>query len=624
MASHRGLAALRSRRLRALSTTVRDRVGIAGVIACACVWMIGASCAAAAELPPGPPAKTSGLDAPLFYQLLISELEAAQGHEPQGVELMLDGARRTRDEALFRRAAEMAIQARAGDQALSVIKVWRGTLPQSREAVQLQIQVLFALGKAQESAEPLRSLLANTPVEQRSAVIATLPSLFERSGDATAALDIVEPMLQPYIERAETRTAARVALARTSLAAGKAPRALDLARAAQLDDPGAPGPALVAVELMGANPEAEQVVQAYLARSDAQIAVRMVYARVLTGSQRLNDAAAQLRAVVAQQPGMAAAWLGLGAYAIELHQLDEADAALRRYLALRAGESTAAADPGSVEETAPAPDEDAGEIVADPHTRDPVQAWMMLSQVAELKGDLKGAQAWLDKIQSADEDLSVTARKAALLAKQGRIADARAMISQAPEREKGDARAKVVAESELLRDAKQPTQAYAVLSQANERFPDDISLLYDQAMLAEKLDRVADMERLLRRVIELKPDHAQAHNALGYSLADRNQRLVEARELIQRALVLSPGDPFIVDSLGWAEYRLGNLDTAIGLLRKAYASRSDTEIAAHLGEVLWVSGKRDEARRVWLEARTKDRDNEVLRQTLQRLKVGTL
>ena len=154
-----------------------------------------------------------------------------------------------------------------------------------------------------------------------------------------------------------------------------------------------------------------------------------------------------------------------------------------------------------------------------------------------------------------------------------------------------------------------------------KKFQNDADLLYEQSMTAEKLNRMDDMERLLRRVIEIKPDHHHAYNALGYSLAERNQRLPEAKKLIQKALELSPGEPFITDSLGWVEYRLGNRDEALRLLRGAYKSRPDPEIAAHLGEVLWVNGQRDEARRVWGEGRKRDSANDVLLETLARLRV---
>jgi Flp pilus assembly protein TadD len=139
--------------------------------------------------------------------------------------------------------------------------------------------------------------------------------------------------------------------------------------------------------------------------------------------------------------------------------------------------------------------------------------------------------------------------------------------------------------------------------------------------VAEKMDRLDEMEGLLRRVIGMKPDNAHAHNALGYSLADRSQRLPEARQLIQRALELSPGDPFITDSLGWVEFRMGNLVEALRLLQQAYAARPDVEIGAHLGEVLWALGRHSEARRIWAESKGRDAANDVLRETLARLKV---
>jgi Flp pilus assembly protein TadD len=160
-----------------------------------------------------------------------------------------------------------------------------------------------------------------------------------------------------------------------------------------------------------------------------------------------------------------------------------------------------------------------------------------------------------------------------------------------------------------------------VLQAASQRFPDDADLLYEQAMAAEKVGQLDAMEAALRRVIALKPDHAHAYNALGYSLADRNLRLAEAKTLIEKALQLTPGDPFITDSLGWVEFRLGNREEALRLLRQAYKSRPDAEIGAHLGEVLWAMGQRDEARRVWAEASSRDAANDVLRETLVRLKV---
>ena len=217
--------------------------------------------------------------------------------------------------------------------------------------------------------------------------------------------------------------------------------------------------------------------------------------------------------------------------------------------------------------------------------------------------------------------LEVQARRASLLAREGKLAQARELIRRAPERTPGDARAKLMAEAQVMRDAKQWGEAAKVLAQGNKEYPNDVDLLYEQSMMYEKLNKLDDMERLLRKVIELKPDHQHAYNALGYSLAERNVRLPEARTLIKKALELSPGEPSITDSLGWVEYRLGNHAEAVRLLRDAYRSQPDAEIAAHLGEVLWISGQIEEAKRIWREARGRDAANDVLRETLARLRV---
>jgi Flp pilus assembly protein TadD len=208
-----------------------------------------------------------------------------------------------------------------------------------------------------------------------------------------------------------------------------------------------------------------------------------------------------------------------------------------------------------------------------------------------------------------------------MLARQGKLEQGRELIQRVPEQTTADARAKLVGEAQLLRDQKAWSEADKVLAKANQQFPDDVDLLYEKAMMAEKLDRVDEMERLLRRVIALNPQHPHAYNALGYSLAERRIRLPEARDLIKKALSLSPGEPYITDSLGWVEYRLGNREEALRLLRTAYQARPDPEIAAHLGEVLWATGKTDEARRIWRDAKSRDGTNTVLNETLARLRV---
>ena len=173
----------------------------------------------------------------------------------------------------------------------------------------------------------------------------------------------------------------------------------------------------------------------------------------------------------------------------------------------------------------------------------------------------------------------------------------------------------------MLRDQKLYSAAYEMLSDAIQRDPSDLDLAYDQAMVAEKLGRIVDMERLLRAVMAGRPDYHHAYNALGYSLAERNQRLPEARQLILKALEYAPGDPLISDSLGWVEFRMGNLPEAARILQEAFKAKPDPEIAAHLGEVMWTMGRRDHAITIWKEGMALGADNETLLETLKRLRV---
>jgi tetratricopeptide (TPR) repeat protein len=561
----------------------------------------------------------SSLDAPLFYQLLIGEIELRSGESGAAYEVILDAARRTKDEAVFRRAVDIALQGRAGDQALAATRAWRNALPASLDALRMQLQILAALNRLSDAAEPLRALLAQTPAEERGGLIAALPRFLQRGADTRATAQLLDDVLGPYVKDKATRVQAQVAVGRGWLQAGDGARALELAQQAQRDEAAAPGPALLALDLMATRPEAEAIVTSFLQQPGVDSGMRLAYVRTLTNLQRYPEAVTQLERVTKDKPELAAPYLSLGALYLELKRGRDGDAALLKYLDLAKAGKTAPAPAAA----ASAADDDGDEEEAPQRSDQGVtQAYLLLSQSAEQRGDYKAAESWLAKVDDPQRALDVQTRRASMLARQGRVDEARALIRKLPERGDEEARSKLVAEAGILRDVKRWKEAYDVLGSAVQRFPQDTDLLYEQAMMAEKLERLDEMERLLKRVIELKPDSAQAYNALGYSLADRRVRLPEARTLIAKALELAPGDPFITDSMGWVEYRLGRHDEALALLRKAYAARPDTEIAAHLGEVLWSFGQREEARKVWQEAKGRDAANDVLRETLSRLKVG--
>jgi tetratricopeptide (TPR) repeat protein len=562
--------------------------------------------------------ENSSLTAPLFQQLLIGEIEVREGDLGAAYQLILDAAKRTNDEQLFRRATDVALQARAGEDALVAVKAWRQAIPDSIDALRYQIQLLVQLNRTPEVVEPLQTLVKLTSAPLRPSLIGALPRFFARSSDRNQAAMTIEQALLPYIDAPETRVAARVAVGRGWLAAINGTKALALAQSAHEMDRSAEGPAGLALEMLPGTPAAEAIVQDHLEAKPDSNGVRLLYVRSLLSAQRLADATGQLEILTRNSPELPQAWLTLGALHLQMREPAPAIVALNKYIEL-----VQATD-------VPAPDASTTTIAATSDEDDPPPAtkedaltrgWLLLSQAADMQGDLKGAEAWLAKIDNPQRALEVQARRASILAREGKVAQARELIRRLPEKSPEDARAKVLAEAQVLRDVKQWSDANNVLAQANKKFPDDVDLIYEQSMMFEKLNRLADMERLLRRVIELKPDHQHAYNALGYSLAERNVRLPEARTLIQKALQISPGEPSIVDSLGWVEYRLGNKDEAIRLLREAYRGQPDAEVAAHLGEVLWVNGQADEARQVWREARKRDAANDVLRETLARLRV---
>lgn len=554
--------------------------------------------AAAAPAPAASAPRASALDAELFFQVLLGELSARGNETAAGSTLILDAARKTNDPALYQRAVDLAFQARSGEAALQAARAWKQAFPQSREANRYVLQILVALNRVTESVEALKADIALADVKDRPAVIAVIPRNYSRVSDKKLAATVVEQALADHLANPAMGAAAWTTVGRMRLAAGDTAGALDAARRGQAVNARAEGPALLALEMMEPKqPQAEALVRKYLEGKPLP-EIRMGYARGLLDAQRYQEALQQLQVITAERPDFAEAWLVQGTLLAQDNQLPQAEAALKRYVEL------AGAQRGSEE-----------------RSRGLAQAFLSLAQVAEKRKDYTAAAAWLDRIENSQDLMAAQNRRASLLARQGKLEEARRLIRAVPERNPGEARMKLMAEIQLLREHKQYKAAYDLLGEAAAKDKADTDLLYDQAMMAEKLNDFNDMERLLRQIIATKPDYHHAYNALGYSFADRNIRLPEAKQLIQKALEFAPGDPFISDSLGWAEFRMGNKAEALKILETAYKQRPDAEIAAHLGEVLWSLGQRDRAQSIWREGMLLNNENETLLETLKRLRV---
>ncbi len=553
---------------------------------------------------PAPPPVSSALDADLFYQVLLGELNAQESDPSLGYSLILDAARKTEDPQLFQRAVEIALQARSGESALQAARAWRQALPKSREANRFVLQILIGLNRLGDTVEPMKREVALAPDQDRPTSIAALPNYFAKAADKKAAAQAIAQALDVYLgpskTNANTAVAAWTTIGRMRLIANERDAALEAARRGQAIDPLADGPALLALVLMGpAQTQAEAIVQKYLA-GKPHVEVRLAYARALLDAQRYSESETQIQILTQETPAFAEPWLIQGALALQHKQGDLAEKSLQRYVEL-----TLSSDPK------PNANQERGLV----------QAYLMLAQLAEQRKDFVQAENWLSKINNEEDLVQTQTRRAGILARQGRLAEARRLMASLPERTPAQARTKLMAEVQLLRDNKLYQAAYDVLAQANSQNPPDFDLLYDQATLAEKLEDTADMERLLRRIIAGKPDYHHAYNALGYSLAERNIRLDEARQLILKALEFAPGDPFISDSLAWVEFKSGNKTEALRILQDAYKARPDAEIAAHLGEVLLSLEQKEQALSVWREGLQINADNETLLETLKRLRV---
>jgi tetratricopeptide (TPR) repeat protein len=538
------------------------------------------------------------LSAELFYEILVGEMASSQGDMANAIALMQEAARRANNEQLYQRVTELALQSRSGERALAAAQEWKQAFPRSREANRFVLQILIALNRVSETVQPLQQEINSTPNAAKPTAFLGIAQLYSRVSDKALAAAVVEQALTKELRNPATSAAAWATVGHLRLTAGQKSLALDALRQAHKATPDSGATALLALELMEAGlPEAESLVQAYL-QNQPSAAIRMAYARVLMGYDRRDAARQQLDLLTNESPEFTDAWLALADLQLQNHELEAAQRSLQQFIPL-------------------------AEQVPDSRARQAGlnQAYLMQANIALQLRDEQSAGQWLDKIEGGQNMLNVQSLRASILARQGKLAQARALIRAVPTQSTDQERLKRRAEVRLLRDANAPQEAYLLQRTLLDQSPDDNDLAYDTALLAEKAGKFDTAERLLRDIIERQPDYQHAYNALGYALVERNERLDEAKALIQKALDMTPNDPYILDSLGWVEFKLGNTSQALTLLEKAYGLRDDVEIGAHLGEILWKQDQTARARAIWKRSLERDPSNETLLETLKRLGV---
>jgi len=518
----------------------------------------------------------------ILFRFLVAEVAGQRGAIGIAQSTYLDLARQTQDPRIARRAAEVAMFARDQSGALEAARLWAAGEPDSERAQQTLVALLLNAGSLAEAEPILRTLLKQDSANG----FLHLSALMGKLRDTREALELVERLAADYPALPE----ARFAVAQAASGAGRFETALEALRQADALRPGWEPAALLSVQILGKTSRADAVrfMRDFLKTYPDAREVRLTYARALVNANQFTEARNEFTRLTRDFPRNAEVSFAAGLLSLQMGDADLAHDLLTKTL-----------------EYSP---------------RDPDTVHYYLGQAAEQMKLPDVASAHYLEVRSGNYLVSARARQAAMLARAGKLSEARALL--AGTRGENDAQnvRLIQAQAELLRDSKEHTAAFDILSEGLKRFPDSADLLYDRAMVAEKLARLDAVEADLRRVIVLRPDDAQAYNALGYTLADRTNRLAEAITLLDKALSLAPEDPFILDSVGWAQYRSGNLARAQEYLERAYKVRPDPEIAAHLGEVLWARGQRDEAGKLWQTSLQAHPQNEVLLETLHRFK----
>ncbi len=570
-------------------------------------WAI-AVCVAQAATPPGPASsdESSELDGRLFYQILAGEIASRQGDNGLAFQFIAAAAKNSEDEQLSARAVEIAIQAGAGDVAWGAVKDWVKRQPESQKAQAMKLRVAIATNRLNGVTEALTKIIAQSSGADRREIIRAIPSTLNRLPKALQkkADEIAQTSLKDVKKDRALAAAAWAAIGTVRLNGNDTAGALRALAEAYKSRPADLDAGRLALNLMEQGVAAAEplVVQHINALTDKTNA-RFSYARLLFIDNRLTPALNELARLLADSPEFIAAWLLKGQIELQHGNFAAAGEAAQQALSLNQKETAAVKS-------------------NDPSRSDLIdrQSRLLLADIAQAQSDWASAEQWLAAIP-ADDDVNY--RKAVLMGKQGRLDDALTLLdspSASDDMTGADAtKNKLQLKVRWLREFNRTAEAYQLSSELTEAYPDDPELLYSQAMLAEQLGKHAEMETLLRTLIATRPDYSHAYNALGYALVDRGERLPEAQALIEEALRLSPNDPLITDSLGWAYFRQGNLADAARTLQKAYGMKQDPEIAAHLGEVWWKMGQTQSAEKLLRDAQRRYPNNTVLIDTFKRL-----
>ena len=521
----------------------------------------------------------------ILYKLLVAEIA---GHREQldiSVDNYLDLARTTRDPEIISRATRVAIYARNDAAAKEAAQLWTEVDPGNPDAHQVLAVMAVREGNTATALEHLEVILKSNGREaELSQQLWMVANLLGREKDKEQVKSILEELMASHQDDPEILFAYAQVLTRLA----ELPKAREVLEQVLVLEPENENAAMAYVAVLnqqGHEDESLAWLQKAISKNEDNFNLRIFYARLLTDLKRFEEARSQFEILAMQDPENSDVLFSLGLLYLQGNRLDDAESYF-----IRLSETKGHLDDASY----------------------------YLGRIAEERADLNKAGDWYRGVSSGNNYFDAQMRIGLLLGKQNKIEEARAHLAKIRTQSDREKDILIQAEAEMLSEAKRYQDAMVVYDIALKN-RHDADLLYSRAMLAEKMDRLDILEKDLRAILEKDPGNSQALNALGYTLADRTDRFDEAYELIKQALEISPNDYYVLDSMGWILYRQGRLDEAIEFLNKALAERNDPEIAAHLGEVLWVKGDKKAAQAVWDTALKQTPDDDRLRKVINRL-----
>ncbi|MCZ6804592.1 MAG: tetratricopeptide repeat protein [Proteobacteria bacterium] len=520
----------------------------------------------------------------ILFKILVAEIAGQRGKIDLAVEYYLDLASTTRDPVVIERAARIAVYARDNDAAYEAASLWLEVDPGNPDAHQILTVMSLRRGEVEQALRHLEILLESSH-GKFDRKLWMISNFLVREEDQVAVMRLMERLMVNHMDDAE----AMYAFANVAARMGDMDRAQDLLERVLKIKPENDAAAMTYISLLqkkGASNKAMEWLEGTLKDRKNDFNLRMAYARLLTDAKRFDDARRQFEILSVQAPNNVDVLYALGLLYLQINRLDDAEQYFTRLTRLK---------------------------------KRVFNSNYYLGRIAEERNELDKASDLYLGVQGGENYFDARIRLSLILAKQGEIDKALSNIRSIEKPKDSNRLILIQAEGEILTEEKRYQEAMDLFNKEIEEknHPD---LLYSRAMLAEKMGLLDILETDLKAIIAEDADNATALNALGYTLADRTERIDEAYGYITRAYELSSSDFYILDSMGWVLYRLGRLDGAIDFLQRALELRNDPEIAAHLGEVLWVLGNKQAAKEIWETALKDTPTDDRLLEVIERFK----